>query len=85
MSQPPRQKAEIIGLSLDHIAVLSTVVFNIGPSIFDIVAASVYVAAQLDIWVAIIIFVTLSSYIPITVTLSPLNHAYPYQLKHQTS
>lgn len=52
--------------------VLSTVVFNIGPSIFDIAAASVYVAASLNVWVAIIVFVTMASYIPITVrTLSP--------------
>ena len=49
--------------------VLSTVVFNIGPSIFDIVAASVYVAASLSAWVAIIVFVTMASYIPITVSL----------------
>jgi len=48
--------------------VLSTVVFNIGPSIFDIVAASIYVAAQLNMWVAIIVFVTMASYIPITVS-----------------
>ena len=48
--------------------VLSTVVFNIGPSIFDIAAASVYVAASLNVWVAIIVFVTMASYIPITVS-----------------
>ena len=47
--------------------VLSTVVFNIGPSLFDIAAASVYVAAELNTWVAIIVFVTMASYIPITV------------------
>ena len=52
--------------------VLSTVVFNIGPSIFDIAAASVYVAASLNVWVAIIVFVTMASYIPITVSNSSL-------------
>ena len=48
--------------------VLSTVVFNIGPSLFDIAAASVYVAASLNLWVAIIVFITMASYIPVTVS-----------------
>ena len=38
---------------------LSTVVFQIGPAIFDIAAASVYIALKLQPWIAVIVFVTL--------------------------
>ena len=33
---------------------LSTVVFNVGPAIFDIAAASIYIAVSLKFWIAII-------------------------------
>ncbi|KDD73117.1 hypothetical protein H632_c2515p0, partial [Helicosporidium sp. ATCC 50920] len=49
---------------------LSTIVFSIGPSVFDIVAASVYIAISLKPWIAVIVFVTLSSYIPMTIYLT---------------
>ena len=38
---------------------LSTVIFSIGPAIFDIAAASVYIAVSLQPWIAAIVFVTL--------------------------
>jgi ABC-type transport system involved in Fe-S cluster assembly fused permease/ATPase subunit len=38
---------------------LATVVFQIGPAIFDIAAASVYIALKLQPWIAIIVFITL--------------------------
>ena len=43
---------------------LSTVVFNIGPAIFDIAAASVYMALNLQPWIAVIVFITLRSVAP---------------------
>ena len=38
---------------------LSTVMFSIGPAIFDIAASSVYIAISLQPWIAIIVFITL--------------------------
>ncbi|RMZ56656.1 hypothetical protein APUTEX25_002745, partial [Auxenochlorella protothecoides] len=49
---------------------LSTVVFSIGPSISDIAAASIYIALSLKFWIAIIVFVTLGGYIPVTIYLT---------------
>ena len=40
-------------------SVLSTVVFSIGPQIFDIAAACAYMATALQPWIAIIVFITL--------------------------
>eukprot|EP00891_Asterochloris_glomerata_P000737 jgi/Astpho2/737/e_gw1.00015.6.1_t len=51
-------------------SVLSTVVFSIGPQIFDIAAACAYMATALQPWIAIIVFITLVSYIPLTVYLT---------------
>ena len=48
-------------------SILSTVIFNIGPQIFDIAAACVYLATALQPWIAVIVFVTLISYIPVTI------------------
>ncbi|DBB08612.1 TPA: hypothetical protein ACH3X3_008741 [Trebouxia sp. C0006] len=48
-------------------SILSTVIFNIGPQIFDIAAACVYLATALQPWIAVIVFVTLVSYIPVTI------------------
>lgn len=44
--------------------------FSIGPSIFDIAAASIYIALSLKFWIAIIVFVTLGGYIPVTIYLT---------------
>ena len=49
---------------------LSTTVFQVGPQLVDIVAASIYVATALRPSVAAIMFVTLASYIPITIVLT---------------
>lgn len=46
---------------------LGTVVFQIGPAVFDIAAAAVFLALKLNWWIAIIVFVTLSTYIPLTI------------------
>ncbi|KAK9792972.1 hypothetical protein WJX73_004493 [Symbiochloris irregularis] len=50
--------------------ILSTVIFNIGPQMFDIVAACAYLATALQPWIALILFVTLLSYIPLTIYLT---------------
>ena len=50
--------------------VLTTVIFSIGPQLFDILAACVYLAGRLDGFIAVIVFVTLVSYIPLTIYLT---------------
>ncbi|KAK9811422.1 hypothetical protein WJX72_003723 [[Myrmecia] bisecta] len=47
--------------------ILAVVLFNVVPQVIDIVAACIYMASALQGWVALIVFVTVSSYIPITV------------------
>ncbi|PSC71777.1 ATP-binding cassette sub-family B member mitochondrial [Micractinium conductrix] len=59
---------------------LSTVMFSIGPAIFDIAAASVYIALKLQPWIAIIVFVTLSGYIPMTIYLTEWRGKYRREL-----
>ncbi|EFN52666.1 hypothetical protein CHLNCDRAFT_58798 [Chlorella variabilis] len=59
---------------------LSTVVFQIGPAIFDIAAASVYIALKLQPWIAVIVFVTLSGYIPMTIYLTEWRGKYRREL-----
>eukprot|EP00873_Tetraselmis_striata_P028768 jgi/Tetstr1/449032/TSEL_003800.t1 len=49
---------------------LSIVVFSIGPQMFDIVFASIFIAWKLTPWVSVVVFVTLASYIPLTVVLT---------------
>jgi len=51
-------------------SLLSTVLFSILPQLIDIVAASIYIAAALQPWIALILFVCLASYIPITILLT---------------
>lgn len=41
-----------------------------GPPLFDIAAACAYLATALQPWIAAILFVTLASYIPLTVYLT---------------
>lgn len=45
-------------------------VFSIGPQMFDIVFASIFIAWKLTPWVSVVVFVTLASYIPLTVVLT---------------
>lgn len=49
---------------------LGTVAFQIGPAIFDIVAAAVFLAFRLNWWIAVIVFITLSTYLPLTIWLT---------------
>lgn len=50
--------------------VLGTVVFQIGPAIFDIAAAAAFLAVRLKAWIAAIVFTTLGAYIPMTIVLT---------------
>ena len=52
------------------------VLFSIVPSIFDIVAACIFIAAALEGWIAVIVFVTLGSYIPLTIYLTEWRTKY---------
>ena len=54
--------------------------FKVGPQLFDIAAAAVYVAAALEPWVAAIMFVTLASYIPLTIYLTERRGKYRKEL-----
>lgn len=53
---------------------------QVGPQLFDIAAAAVYVAAALEPWVAAIMFVTLASYIPLTIYLTERRGKYRKEL-----
>ncbi|GIL87517.1 hypothetical protein Vretimale_1580 [Volvox reticuliferus] len=46
---------------------LSTVLFNILPQMFDVLAAATYLAQALEPTIAIIVFITVGSYIPLTI------------------
>lgn len=50
--------------------------FSIVPQIFDIVAACIFIAAALEGWIAVIVFVTLGSYIPLTIYLTEWRTKY---------
>jgi ATP-binding cassette subfamily B (MDR/TAP) protein 6 len=49
---------------------LSTVAFQIGPALFDIAAAAIFMALRLKPWIAAIVFATLGAYIPMTVAVT---------------
>ena len=51
-------------------AATRAVLFNIVPQLFDIVAACIFISAALEAWIAVIVFVTLGSYIPVTIFLT---------------
>ena len=58
---------------IDYTAVLcsqdtvSIVLFNVLPQMVDIVISCSYLAARMEPWVAIIVLITVSSYVPLTV------------------
>ncbi|CAL5222423.1 g4785 [Coccomyxa viridis] len=56
--------------------VLSTVLFSIVPQLFDVVAACIFISAELQVWIAIIVLITLGSYVPLTVILTELRVKY---------
>jgi ATP-binding cassette subfamily B (MDR/TAP) protein 6 len=59
---------------------LSTVVFQIGPAMFDIAVASGYMAVRLQPWIAVIVFITLGTYIPMTVYITEWRGQYRREL-----
>ena len=61
-------------------SILSTVLFNIVPQMFDILAACIYIASVLEPWIAIIMFVTLASYLPLTIFLTEWRTRYRRQV-----
>lgn len=50
--------------------------FNIVPQLFDVVAACIFISAELQVWIAIIVLITLGSYVPLTVILTELRVKY---------
>ncbi|GMH33510.1 hypothetical protein BSKO_01344 [Bryopsis sp. KO-2023] len=61
-------------------SVLSTVVFNVGPQLVDMVIAIIYVCAFVQGWIGIIIIVTLAIYLPLTVYLSEMRRTLKQEL-----
>lgn len=55
---------------------LGTVLFQIGPAIFDIAAAAAFLALRLKAWIAAIVFTTLGAYIPMTIALTEWRGAF---------
>lgn len=60
----PQGKSVTMNLCVD------AVLFNIVPQLFDIVAACIFISAALQAWIAVIVFITLGSYIPLTIILT---------------
>ncbi|PNW75764.1 hypothetical protein CHLRE_12g561550v5 [Chlamydomonas reinhardtii] len=50
--------------------ILSTILFNVLPQIFDVLAAATYLAQALEPTIAIIVFIAVGSYIPLTVIIT---------------
>jgi ATP-binding cassette subfamily B (MDR/TAP) protein 6 len=49
---------------------VSIVLFNVLPQMVDIVVACTYLAARMQPWVALIVLITVSSYVPLTVVIT---------------
>jgi ATP-binding cassette subfamily B (MDR/TAP) protein 6 len=56
--------------------VLSTVLFSIVPQLFDVLAASTYLASALEPWIALVVFITVGSYIPLTIAVTEWRGAF---------
>ena len=52
------------------------VLFSIVPQLFDVVAACIFISAELQVWIAVIVLITLGSYVPLTVILTEMRVKY---------
>lgn len=50
--------------------ILGTILFSIGPACFDIAAAAMFLAFKMQPWIAVIVFISLGVYIPMTIFLT---------------
>ena len=68
---------------------MPAVLFSIVPQLFDVVAACIFISAELQVWIAIIVLITLGSYVPLTVILTELRVKYrrcdPHILAHSST
>ena len=55
---------------------LPAVLFSIVPQLFDVVAACIFISAELQVWIAVIVLITLGSYVPLTVILTEMRVKY---------
>ena len=55
---------------------LLAVLFSIVPQLFDVVAACIFISAELQVWIAVIVLITLGSYVPLTVILTEMRVKY---------
>lgn len=71
-------------ISVEHCAevrlLVAAVLFNIVPQLFDIVAACIFISTALEPWIAVIVFITLGSYIPVTIILTERRVKYRRQV-----
>jgi ATP-binding cassette subfamily B (MDR/TAP) protein 6 len=59
---------------------LSTVMFQIGPAMFDIVAAALFLAIRMQLWIAVIVFISLGVYMPMTIYVTEYRGKYRREL-----
>ncbi|CAD7700522.1 unnamed protein product, partial [Ostreobium quekettii] len=50
--------------------ILSTIIFNIGPQLVDMLIGTVYLASEVEPFIGVVIIVTLASYLPVTIVLT---------------
>lgn len=59
---------------------LGTVMFQIGPAMFDIAAAAAFLAIRMQLWIAVIVFVSLGVYMPMTIYVTEYRGKYRREL-----
>lgn len=59
---------------------LGTVIFQIGPAMFDIAAAATFLAIRMQLWIAFIVFVSLGIYMPMTIYVTEYRGKYRREL-----
>ncbi len=59
---------------------LGTVMFQIGPAMFDIAAAAAFLAIRMQLWIAFIVFLSLGIYMPMTIYVTEYRGKYRREL-----
>ena len=71
-----------LGVAAAEVLRVPAVLFSIVPQLFDVVAACIFISAELQVWIAVIVLITLGSYVPLTVILTELRVKYRRWDKH---
>jgi ATP-binding cassette subfamily B (MDR/TAP) protein 6 len=59
---------------------LGTIMFQIGPAMFDIAAAATFLAIRMQLWIAFIVFLSLGIYMPMTIYVTEYRGKYRREL-----